>query len=190
MERTIATTETGNKSPLEVRKSPIAGRGCFATEVIHKGETIRTLVGEKVNGLELDERIALGEFTLGMDLQINDNLFLILGSPDVYFNHSCAPNAAIRGENELFAIGDIAEGEEITFDYSTTIGINREPEWLFDNEDWSMQCSCRADDCRGQVESFLSIPQKNLQRYLELGALPNFITNKLVSSPEQELVKV
>lgn len=179
MERIVTALEADPKSPFEIRESSISGSGCFATKAIHKGDMIRTLVGEAVSGFELDKRITSGELILGMDLQIKDDSFLLLDSPDIYFNHSCEPNAGIRGENELFAIKDISEGEEITFDYSTTIGINREPSWLFDNDDWTMQCNCDGEACRGMIGPASSIPEASLRAYFEAGALPNFIRNQL-----------
>ena len=36
-----------------------------------------------------------------------------------FLNHSCAPNAAVRGRT-LVAVRAVARGEEITFDYNTT----------------------------------------------------------------------
>ena len=54
-------------------------------------------------------------------LQIGVNRYLDLDEPGRLVNHSCDPNAAIREELLLVAIRDIQIGEEIRFDYSTTI---------------------------------------------------------------------
>lgn len=60
-----------------------------------------------------------------------------------YTNHSCDPNAALRGE-ALVALRPIVEGEEITFDYETTEVDMAEP---FD-------CRCAAPTCRGVIRGF------------------------------------
>ena len=61
---------------------------------------------------------------------------------DDLVNHSCAPNAGfLTGEPVLFALRDIAAGEEIGWDYSTSIS---EP-------GWSLACRCASPDCRGVV---------------------------------------
>lgn len=58
--------------------------------------------------------------------------------PWVFVNHSCRPNAAVRGQ-ALVATRDIAPGEEITFDYTTTESELAEP------------FHCRCGFCDGQL---------------------------------------
>ena len=55
-------------------------------------------------------------------LQIASGLYLDIGEPGVLVNHSCAPNAGIRDDVRLVALSDIVVGEEIFYDYSTTMG--------------------------------------------------------------------
>src|SRR4051812_9157154 len=43
-----------------------------------------------------------------------------------FLNHSCLPNAAVRG-TLLVAVAPIAKGEEVTFDYNTTELENAAP---------------------------------------------------------------
>jgi hypothetical protein len=59
-------------------------------------------------------------------LQVEDDRHLVVptaGAPERYpwrfLNHSCAPNAGIRGR-EVIALRDIEPPEQITFDYNTT----------------------------------------------------------------------
>jgi uncharacterized protein len=62
-----------------------------------------------------------------------------------YVNHSCNPNAGIRGQIFLVAMRDIAAGEEVTFDYAMT---------LYGHEGipaYRMECHCQAADCRGII---------------------------------------
>lgn len=58
-------------------------------------------------------------------------------------NHSCAPNASIRG-NVLVALRDIQAWQEIVFDYNTTEFELATP----------FVCECGADDCCGIVRGF------------------------------------
>jgi len=60
----------------------------------------------------------------------------------MFTNHSCDPSAAVdSGRGVLFAVRDILEDEEITFDYLET-----ETAMVSDFE-----CSCGADNCVGRV---------------------------------------
>ena len=56
-------------------------------------------------------------------------------------NHSCDPNAALRG-NRLIAWKCIAAGEEITIDYKRTETKLAAP----------FNCSCGTKKCRGKIE--------------------------------------
>jgi hypothetical protein len=70
-----------------------------------------------------------------------------------FMNHSCEPNAVIRGR-EVFALRAIDPREEITFDYNTTEYALAEP---FD-------CRCGSDRCAGLVQGFGSMPRAEQER--------------------------
>ncbi|ATY34261.1 SET domain-containing protein [Sphingomonas psychrotolerans] len=72
------------------------------------------------------------------------------GQLDDLVNHSCAPNAGLRFTDEgvfLVAVRAIAAGEEISWDYSTTL---RE-------SNWHMLCKCKAPECRRVIGNFESL---------------------------------
>ena len=72
------------------------------------------------------------------------------GRIDDLINHSCAPNAGLRfagGSVTLIAIRTIAPGEEITWDYSTTLA----------ESNWHMICQCRAPECRRVIGNFATL---------------------------------
>ena len=72
------------------------------------------------------------------------------GQLDDLVNHSCAPNAGLRFTDDgvfLVAIRAIAAGEEISWDYSTTL---RE-------SNWHMLCQCKAPECRRVIGNFESL---------------------------------
>ncbi len=161
-----------------VKESKLGSKGSFATENIKKGETIKLLTGEVLSRDEINKRIVEEKEGNDDPLQIGDELFIDLDEPSRLFNHSCDPNTGIRGENELFAIRDISKGEEITFDYSTTVGSiirgNINP--------WTMDCNCKSKNCRERIGHVLTIPKKRLEEYAEMGALPDFIKKQSSSS--------
>ncbi|MES2066766.1 MAG: SET domain-containing protein [Pseudomonadota bacterium] len=72
------------------------------------------------------------------------------GRIDDLINHSCAPNAGLRfGGNSvvLVAIRNIAPGEEIAWDYSTTLA----------ESNWHMICQCRSPECRRVIGNFSTL---------------------------------
>ena len=70
---------------------------------------------------------------------------------DDFLNHSCEPNLGFsRGTLSLYAVRDIAAGEELYFDYSTCMN---EPGWEID-------CSCGAPRCRRTVKSYCDMSDR------------------------------
>jgi len=66
---------------------------------------------------------------------------------DDLINHSCDPNAGLRFTDDgvvLVAIRPIAPGEEISWDYSTTLT----------QSNWHMICQCRSPECRRVIGNF------------------------------------
>jgi SET domain-containing protein len=124
---------------LEIRPTAHKGRGVFATRPIRAGARILALEGWQARTDELDED--------WWALQIGPDLWLCSAgeSLDDYINHSCAPNAGFTiGEPVLYALRDIAAGEEIAWDYSTSMA----------EKGWTLECRCEAPSCRGTVRSW------------------------------------
>ncbi|MEM9791045.1 MAG: SET domain-containing protein-lysine N-methyltransferase [Planctomycetota bacterium] len=90
---------------VDVRDSPIHGKGLFAARRIRKGEVIGQIVGR----LTTDD----GPYVLW----INESLGVEVHNDLRYINHSEAPNAAYFDDGEVAAIRAIEPGEEITHDY-------------------------------------------------------------------------
>ena len=55
-----------------------------------------------------------------------------------YVNHSCEPNAGLRGQIFLVAMRDIIQDEEITFDYAMALS----------DPDFRIKCKCGKEKCR------------------------------------------
>lgn len=94
---------------VQVRSSPIHGRGLFALEAIPAGEYIGFYAGRRTrdNGEHVlwVEDTGSGEW-LGYD---GTNVLR-------FMNHSARPNGELDGQ-ELYALRDIRPDEEITIDY-------------------------------------------------------------------------
>lgn len=143
------------------KKSKIADYGTFATKKINQGELIAVF-----GGVVMDYQTwsSLPESVHDKVLQIGDEVFIgpqipkDLGDGD-YINHSCDPNAGIKGQIYLVAMRDIQAGEEITFDYAMTIA---------ESIKFKMKCNCGSRYCRGLItETDWSLPelQKKYQGY-------------------------
>lgn len=65
----------------------------------------------------------------------------------------------------LVAIRPIASGEEITWDYSTTMS----------EDDWEMDCNCGAPSCRKRIRDFKYLPPKLREHYQVLGIVPEYV---------------
>jgi SET domain-containing protein len=136
------------------------GRGLFAAEPIAAGSEILRFSGPI---LTLEEVRARGAAAANA-LQVGIDRYLYLDEPGRFVNHSCAPNAAVRDDTLLVAMRDIAAGEEISFDYSTTV-----------SDGWTMPCRCGAPTCRGLVVAFQLLPERLRRRYALLGQVQRFI---------------
>jgi uncharacterized protein len=145
---------------LVVRETPY-GKGVFATVPIRAGAVIVRFVGPILRYEDTTpETYAL---QIGPDRYIGAS-----GSFDDYINHSCDPNAGhhIDGDTtDLVAIRDIAAGEQITFDYSTTL----------DEDDFTFACRCGAANCRGVMRDGKHLPDEVWERYVKLGIVPDYV---------------
>jgi len=134
---------TGFLSPkLEVRLAPDkGGYAVFAIKPIMKDEVLAVWGGQVVT---LEQVLMLPPEEQGHTIQIYDELYLApmdMVEPADNVNHSCDPNAGMRGQITLVAMRPIAPGEEITFDYAMADSSS------FDEFD----CACGSPRCRGRV---------------------------------------
>jgi hypothetical protein len=140
------------------------GLGVFANRDIQEGETILAFGGPIIDFAETKRR---GPWEC-MPLQIGSNQYYDTRPPGIFVNHSCDPNAGIRNDRDLIALRDIAKGEEILFDYSTTM----------EEHSFTMRCLCGAPACRQMIADFTTLPEAVQERYLALGIVMNFIVQK------------
>jgi hypothetical protein len=142
-------------SPLvEVRNSPVHGRGVFAAKPIKKGARIIEYLGDRVSHDAADKRYE--------DHDESDNhtfLFIVdkhtvidagVGGNDARFiNHQCEGNCESVIENRrvfIDATRDIKPGQELGYDYE----IGREKDDP-PNVDEIYACRCGSPKCRGTM---------------------------------------
>jgi SET domain len=141
-------------------KQGVAGRGVFADEPIAAGAILLQFTGPLLrHDQTCPQTLAV---QIGPDLYLGGS-----GGLDDCVNHSCDPNAGLRIaalDVSLIALRHIATGEEICFDYSTTM----------DEDDFEMPCLCGAPNCRGLIRDFKHLPAQTQQRYANLGVVPRY----------------
>ena len=94
---------------VEARTSAIHGTGLFARVPIADGEFIGVYEGEPT---DIDNT-----FVLWVEHDAGDGWYGIDGTgPLRFLNHSCSPNVEFDGP-DLYAIRDLAAGDELLFDY-------------------------------------------------------------------------
>lgn len=155
---------TDSESQLAVEIRPCKfGHGVFSTRKYAPGEQIGRLSGRL---LTFCESVTLGDKGMYV-IQIAPTLYIYPDPPFDLLNHSCTPNAGIKEDVFVIAIAPIQAGEEITFDYSTTM-------W----EHYAiMECGCGSPECRRSIGDFHDVPEQVRINYLKLGIVQSFIAH-------------
>lgn len=146
--------------------SPIHGRGAFAGRSFAPGEPVWTLRGRASSIPRLAVLIALGRCGMDDPLQVGRWRYVELEPGSVSFNHSCDPNLAVTPGSVLVARWTIEAGDELTFDYATTV-LASPFTWT-----WAMPCACGSPACRGTIRRAERLPAEVARRYLDEGACP------------------
>jgi SET domain-containing protein len=128
---------------LQVAKSSIDGKGCFATVWFGENQQIAEYVGERISLAEAEcRRRAPGKKCI-CDV---DHEWSIDGSSGgngtQYINHSCDPNSYLvisNGRVFLHALREIIPGDEITTDYQYEMGLD------------GTRCNCQTSSCLEKV---------------------------------------
>lgn len=138
------------------KQSPIHSFGIFARRAIAKGERVLEMTGEIFSKeevtddmyvLQIDENFYLGTALQGAAVEELDN----------FINHACNPNLGfVEGDLILYALRDIDQDEELTWDYSTAM----------DEEGFDLPCNCLSPECRKRIQSFHALSPAWQQRIL------------------------
>ena len=146
---------------IQVRNSPIHGRGVFAVAPIKKGTRLLEYKGKRLTHKEADKLYGGGAesghtflFTLNDDYVIDANQE---GNSARWINHSCAPNCESICESAedddpmhdrvfIEALRNIKPGEELAYNYLITLEEAHTPRL---KKIW--ECRCGAKNCNGTM---------------------------------------
>jgi len=143
------------KRQFQVRASPIAGWGAFATRPIDRGAWIVEYVGERITEAEFRRRDPArgpGETHHTVFFEVAPNVVIdagVAGNDSRFINHSCDPNCEIRieeGRVHIYARREIRTGEELCFDYAYVREEHHTPVMLA-----AHACHCGSANCRGTL---------------------------------------
>ena len=160
---------------LRVRRSPVHGRGVFATRRIRTGTRIVEYLGERISHREADRRYVANDAGDGHTFLFVVDRGVVIdagtdGNDARYINHGCDPNceSVIEGRRVFIeALRTIQPGEELKYDYS--IGRDRSDPPNVD-EIWA--CHCGSEQCRGTMLWPPQRPKPRKRRAAAGGASP------------------
>lgn len=135
-----------------ISKTKNIGKGLFAKADIKKNEVICIAKGVLIkDSYTPNYRSGPNWIAIGRKLWLSP----FEKNPVRYVNHSCNPNAGIKGKVTIVAMKNISKHHEITIDYSTT------------EEDpyWQMRCKCSSRNCRKLIKSIQFLPLKLFKKY-------------------------
>lgn len=142
---------TESTTGLFARNSGIHGLGVYTRDPIKAGTFVilcQGIIRHKSEVTDDMRALQIGPETWLAEDPANPRL-------DDYINHSCAPNVGFTdGDLKLTALRDIGSGEELFWDYRTSLN---EP-------GWQVPCTCGAPACRGKIESFCDLPESERAR--------------------------
>lgn len=128
---------------IEVRESPIDGKGLFAKSRIPARRKLGELTGEVISWREArrraKERKRLALVERADRTAVDGSKY---GNEFRYINHSCSPNSYIRicyGHVEFYSLRTIRAGEELTCDYGDS------------HHEGTLRCKCGSPECRGRL---------------------------------------
>lgn len=122
-------------------RHPEKGHGLYATRPFKAGELLCMWGGDILTTEQFAHCHAQHRMH---SVQVAEDLYIVpYGGPEPadYVNHSCEPNAGIKGQIAVVAMRDIEPGEEICFDYAMTDATPYD----------EFNCACGSAQCRGLV---------------------------------------
>lgn len=142
------------RRPFAIHRSPIQGKGAFATRRIPAGTRLIEYTGERLTPAEAEARYpdVVGERHHTYLFAIDDDVVIdaaVGGNAARWINHSCAPNCdAVIEDGHIWieTIRDVAVGEELAYDYQYVLEERHTPA-----AKRRFPCHCGAPGCRGTL---------------------------------------
>lgn len=147
----------------KLKRSDLHGTGVFAAKPIPSGTYIMEYEGKRISAKAADKMESYDPndpyhtffFSLSNGKIIDGGN---QGNDSRFINHSCEPNCEGHENSQgtrvyIVALRDIAEGEELLYDYALTIDDTITPELKK-----QYACLCGAKTCRGTM---LALPQSD-----------------------------
>jgi uncharacterized protein len=147
---------------VQVRNSPIHGRGVYAVARIKTGTRVYEYVGERITHSEADRRFWRKRHDDGHTFLFVVNRKTVIdgsskGNDARYINHRCEANCeTITEDNRIFieATRNIKVGDELGYDYQLTWSESDTAEDLA-----LYNCRCGSKHCRGTMLDKQSIEE-------------------------------
>jgi hypothetical protein len=161
---------TGKAKPETVIiKDSNFGKGIFTSIDLPKKSVLFTVAGKP---LTFNDTLELGEDEC-YTLQVAMDRYILPDAPFRLSNHSCQPNCGINNKMEFVTLRDIKAGEELFWDYSTSM-MERH---------WTMHCDCGHHECRHLIGDFDMLPIHIQERYLHMRIVLPYIVEELWGLP-------
>ncbi len=169
---------------IEIKSSPLHGKGMFALAPIKKGEVAviwglpRTYESkEEAEAAAAKGRVEGKSIIVG---QLDEDLFTVEekgDGPTYFMNHSCDPNLWMKNEVTLIARRDIKPNEELTIDYALAEAD--------EDHEASWKCVCGSPLCRKRYTGKdWRIPELQERYY---GRFTPLINKRIAKIKEQSL---
>ena len=137
------------------------GLGMFANRNFAADEAILTFSGPFIDFAETKRR---GAWEC-MPIQNDINKYIDTDAPGIFVNHSCFPNAGIKRDLILTSLRPLYKGEEIRFDYSTTM----------EEASFTMDRKCGHVNCKTIIADFSTLHSQTRQCYIQQGCIMRFV---------------
>lgn len=145
------------------------GKAVYAAEGFAEGATIVRFTGRRIAADKVPSLMRGGGDRF---VQVTPQHYMgPSGRIDDLINHSCDPNAGLRFTQDgvfLVAIRDIAAGEEIAWDYSTTLA----------ESNWHMICQCRSAACRRVIGNFATLSEERQEWFRARNLVAPYLRRK------------
>ena len=139
----MARPANPQKYAVAVRPSAIDGHGAFAGEAVPARRKIGEIRGESISVREARQRAKGQQRIMIVEVSVYRAIDASQSADPLRFtNHSCRPNVVLRirqGRVELYAMREIAVGEELTANYGET------------HHEGRLVCRCGAAGCVGRL---------------------------------------